>query len=319
MLKSFSRFLEAIHLYPDGIRQGQLEDFLEASDAEALKEIGILKRGSDLTEMLCRSCDEDHFVEVRIKEGKLYCVCSHSDCQPSPVYPEEVAVWLFDVEAFLRVMAPKFGIEDGVEKMGIEGMWQVGSFSREETHHACYYYQGQDFANALAFIGKQRSQMRRYVLLTNRTGTSTTQLEGHAVLFIETKDLAGLKSGKLTFNKKAFDESLVHGFRSVIFDPTNGDLIANGRRIATVTPASTEYYFVKLLWQHFNEPVSHEKMARYIYEKTKKEYSESFGKLANKQKDKAKKASTDPALIDKIFDTTRDQDGKNAYIMRNPG
>lgn len=318
MPKSFSRLLEAIHLYPDGIPEGQLGNLLDAHDAEALRELGILTRGSDLTEVLCRSCDEDHFVQVWIEAGKPCCFCSRSDCRPCPLGPEDVAVWLFDAEAFLHVMAPKLGIEDSVEGLEVEGMWQVGSLSRDDTHHACYYYQGENVADALAFIDKQRSQMRRHVLLVNSAVTATTRSEGNAVLLIETNDVAELKNGKPTFHKKIFDEWLVHGFRSVIFNPANGDLIADGKRIATVTPSSTEYYFVKLLWQRFNEPIAHEKMARYIYEKTKKDYSESFGKLANKQKDKVKKASTDPALIDKIFDTTRDQDGKNAYIMRNP-
>lgn len=317
MQKSLSSFIEQLHHYPDYLLEGQLKNSLEETGIKALKDLGLLKRGDDLKEILCNSCENDHFLPVGVEDGRLYYLCPYEDTARNYLASGDVATWNFDIEAFLQQLSLKLGIDASIEKMGVQGLWQIGGFSKDDTRHECYYYQGKRFSEVIAFIKNQPSLMRRYVIFTNKQEVSTIETS-HSLLLIEVKDLIYLKNHRLIFNKKLFDKFLINGFRSVIFDEKNGDLIVNGKRIVVVSPATTEYYFADFLWKNFNEPVAHKKIESYIYEKTKKSYADLAGKLCHKQKKKIKEVSEEPTIIDEIFQTTTDLDGNNAYIMRNP-
>jgi len=316
MQKTISQFIERIHLYQDYFLENQLTNTLEEVDIKALKDLGLLKRGDDLKEIPCQNCDDAHFLQVRVRDGKMYCVCLYEDTDCNYLTSEDVATWNFDVETFLNQLGVKLGIETNVEKMKVQGLWQIGGFSKDSTRHNCYYYQGKQFEEAMAFIKKQPISMRRYVIFTNKQEVS--MLETHSLLLIEVKELLSLKKKGFVFDKNLFDEYLINGFRNVIFTPKNGELIVNGRPISLITPSNPEYYFVNILWKNFNEPISHQKIKNYIYEKTGKDYEDDPQKLSHKQKSKIKGESSDPKLIDEIFQTTKDSDGNNSYIMLNP-
>ncbi len=317
MQKSLSTFIEQIHHYPDYFVETQLGHLLEDHEIKTLKDLGIFKRGNDLKEIPCTSCDNNHFLDIKVDNGKLYWLCPHEDTARNYLAPEEVSTWNFDVEVFLQQLSLKLKIDGNVEKMQIQGLWHIGGFSKDDTRHECYYYQGKQFSKAMSFIKKQPSLMRRYVIFTNKREISNLETD-HKLLLIELKELASLNKENLIFDQKIFTEFLINGFRTVIFDGKNGDLIVNGKRIATVSPATTEYYFADFLWRNFNEPVSHQSIKRYIYAKTRKEYEDDPQKLSHKQKNKIKTASKEPEKIDEIFQTTTNLDGENAYIMRNP-
>lgn len=318
MKKNFIHFVEQLHYHSDCFREHQLCALLESNDIKTLKDSGFLKRGGDLKEILCKSCDNDHFLPVRVEDGKSYYLCPYEDTARNYLTLHDIATWNFDTESFLQQLSFKLEIEANIEKMEVQDMWQIGSFSKDDTRHNCYYYKGKRFNEALDFIQDQPPQMRRYVIFTNKQETASSLTSSHNWLPIEIKELVELKNGRLIFNKKYFNDFLIHGFRSVFFNPKNGDLTVNGRPISRITPTSPEYYFAELLWKNFNEPVSHKKIEAYIYEKTKKTYVDTAGNLCYKQKKKIKSTSEEPKLIDEIFQTTTDLDGNNAFIMRNP-
>lgn len=316
--KSFSRFLENIHYYPDYFLESQLQAVLLDADITLLKNMGLLQQGSDIKEIPCQSCDDDHFLAVKVEKGKLYYFCPQSDISRNYLDPGEVRTWQFNVEGFLQMLALQLHIDGNVEKLEVKGMWQIGGFSKDDARYNCYYFQGRNFHEALAFIERQPSHMRRYILFTNQGNFIAPLTSGHSFLCIEITELIEVKSKHLSFKKKLFDEFLITGFRSVLFNSKNGDLTVNGKPIASITPSTAEYYFTELLWKHFNEPVPHQSIKRHIYIKTGKDYDDGPQKLCHKQKNKIKKEADEPALIDQIFKTTKDYDGKNAYIMRNP-
>lgn len=306
-----------MHHYPDCFLEYQLASLLDMKDMETLKKTGLLKQSGDLKEVLCPSCDNDHFLPIKVENGKPYCYCANEDTARNYLTLKEVSTWTFDVEAFLLQLGLKLEIDINIEKMKVQGMWQIGGFSKDNTRHNCYYYQGRNFEEALAFIKQFPSELRRYVIFTNKQEISTLE-SAHELLLVELKELVSIKNAKVIFDRKVFDEFLINGFRNVIFLPKNGDLIVNGEPIASITPSTAEYNFVELLWKCFNEPVSHQKIKRHIYQKTSKDYEDNAQKVCHKQKNKIKAQSSKPALIDKIFKTTKNLDGENAYIMRNP-
>ncbi len=317
MKKDFTYFLGQLHNYQDCFQECHLGNLLEDKDIKDLKDLGILCRGSDLKEILCKSCDNDHFLPVKVEDGKAYYLCPYEDTARNYLSLQEVTTWNFDNEAFLQQLSLKLKIEANIEKMNVDGLWQIGGFSKDDTRHNCYYYHGRNFDDALGFIKKLPSDLRRYVIFTSKQEISTLE-SAHELLLVELKELVSFKKAKLIFDTQYFDASLINGFRNVIFSTKNGDLIVNGQTIATVTPSTAEYNFVELLWGNFNEPVSHQRIKGHIYKKTGKEYEDDAQKLSHKQKNKIKNDSNKPAIIDEIFKTTKDSDGNNAYIMRNP-
>lgn len=317
MKKDFTYFLEQLHNYQDCFQECHLGNLLEDKDIKDLKDLGILCRGSDLKEILCKSCDNDHFLPVKVEDGKAYYLCPYEDTARNYLSLQEVTTWNFDNEAFLQQLSLKLKIEANIEKMNVDGLWQIGGFSKDDTRHYCYYYHGRNFEEALAFIKQLPWNLRRYVIFTNKQEVSTLESD-HELLLVQLKELVCLRNAKLLFDLKLLEKTLINGFRNVIFSAKNGDLIVNGKVVATITPSTPEYNFVEIIWKHFNEPVSHQRIVGHIYTKTGREYEDSPQKLCHKQKNKIKKESRDSALIDQIFKSTKDFNGDPAYIMRNP-
>jgi len=316
MQKSFSLFLRQLHLSRKSFRESDILKSLTQDDFEELKNLGLLKQGSDSTHVICGSCDEPHPIHVKCDDGKPYTSCA-SDSMPNYLELSEIRRWEFDVYSFLQAMTVKLGINDEIEALEMDGLWNLGTFTKDDTRHICYFFQGKDFIKALRFIKKQPSNLRRYVVITCRQESEVLPME-HELLLIEAAYLVDLQSGNLKFSKKVFEDYLTSGFRNVNFNVTNGDLSANGEVVASITPSTPEFYFTEMLWRKFNEPQPHQGLVNHIYKKTGKEYDEHCSKVCHKMKRKIKEGAKKPKIIDQIFKTTKDENGENSYIMKNP-
>lgn len=315
MQKSFSLFLRQLHLCRKFFKESDILKSLIQDDFEELKNLGLLKRGGDLTHVICRSCDDPHPIPVKCDGEKPYAFCV-SDSTRNYLESHEIRTWIFDAQTFLQQMAFKLGMTDQVEVLGVEGMWQVGTFTRDDTHHMCYFFCGKDFGKVVEFIEKQPANFRRYVIVTCKQ-ESAKEVE-QELLLIEAKHLADLKSGAMQFNKKVFENQLTSGFRNVYFDEKNGDLFVNGRYITNVTLSTPEFHFTQALWGNFNLPQSHHSLVSHMYKKTRQEYADSESKICHKMKRNIKKEAEKPEIIDQILKSTKNERGENSYIMRNP-
>lgn len=308
-------FLTQLHRHSHFTDQ-ELGELLDQKEIKVLKDSELLKRGADEKMILCQSCDDPHLLEVKKDGEEIYSFCSESDEARNLIDTEILATWVFNVEGFLNNLALGLGIDPNVEKLELEGFWEVGRLSREDTLHTCFYYQGENLEKVLEFIQSRPKEMRRFIVLTNiqhpKQNEATCPL-----LTLDLKEMIELKRNQIIFSKKHFDQHLIHAFRSVIFE-LNGDLSFEGQVVARITPSTPEYWYTDILYSHFNQPISHEKIKNHICENTNWKYSDIPADLAHKQKNKIKGDSIKPDLIAKIFDTTKDLEGKNAYIMRNP-
>ncbi len=316
MQKSFSLFLRQLHLSRNSFRESDILKSLTQDDFEELKNLDLLKRGSDSTHVICESCDDSHAIPVKYDGKKPYAACI-SDSIPNYLKLSEIRRWKFDVYSFLQGMTVKLGINEEIEALEMDGLWNLGTFTKDDTRHICYFFQGKDFVKALKFIRKQPSNLRRYVVITCKQELNVLAME-HELLLIEVTYLVDLQSGNLKFSKKVFDDHLTSGFRNVNFDATNGDLSANGEVIVSITPSTPEFYFTELLWRKFNSPQSHQGLVNHIYKKTGKEYDDPRDKVCHKMKRKVKEGAEKSEIIDQIFKTTKDENGENSYIMKNP-
>jgi len=317
MQKSFKYLLNNLQYCTGNYTESHFLKYLTKDNFEKLKDLSLLSRGDDLKEIPCPSCDEGHFTPVRAENDKIYTVCPYEDDNHNYLEPIEVQTWVFDVEALLQQMTLKLNMIDQVESLTIKGMWQIGTFSKDDKHHICYFFRGKDFTKTLEFIKKQPANLRRYVIITCKQESDVLAME-HELLLIEATHFTNLHSGNLKFNKKTFENHLVSGFRNVNFNVKNGDLSANGEVIISITPSTPEFHFAELLWKKFNLPQTYQIIVSYIYKKTGKEYDELRDKVCQKMKHKIKKTAKKPEIIDQIFKTTKDENGENGYIMKNP-
>ncbi len=317
MKKSLPTFLSKIHHYPEPALEAHLKSHLEDDDIATLKNLGLLKRSSDLKELPCFDCDNNHFMPIKVEDKQPYCLCPYEDTHRNYLAPEEIATWTFDVETFLRQLSSKLKIEDNIEKTKVEGLWEIGGFSKDNTRHNCYFFLGRDFSEVQDFIQELPSILRRYIVFTSKTEIKTFEGE-HEMLPIEVREIVDLKSGKLSFSKRSFENQLIHGFRRVIFSPSNGQLTVNGKVIVVIKPSIPEYHFLQILWDNFNEPVSHLRILQRIYEKTGKQFEDTAQKRSPKLKGQVKALATEPDLIEQIINSSKEEDGENGYIMVNP-
>ena len=316
MQKSFPLFLRQLHLARKSFRESDILKSLTPEDFEELKNLNLLKSSGDATHVICESCNEPHHVPVKYRDGKLYTACV-SDSKPNFLNPSAVRRWELNIHSFLQGMTIKFGIDGSIEALEVEGLWQMGGFSKDDTHHICYFFCGKNFTKVMDFIKTQSPDFRRYVVITCKQEESNLN-SPHELLLIEVQHLVNLQSGDLKFNKKSFEKHLVSGFRSVLFDEKNGDLTVNGQLVASITPSTPEYHFVQALWGDFNLPRSHGGLVRHIYKKTRQEYADTAGKTCHKMKRNIKKDAENKEIIDRIFKSTKTENGENGYIMKNP-
>lgn len=316
MQKSFALFLRQLHLTRQSFRESDILKTLTQEDFEELKNLDLLKDSGDATHVLCQSCDDPHDLPVKYGNGNHYTACI-TDSKPNLLNPSQIRRWKLNIGRLLQGMASKFGIDESIEALEVEGLWHMGKFSKDDTYHACYFFCGRDFSNVIEFVKTQPEHFRRYIIITCRQEGAHLSLP-QELLLIEVEHLVSLQSGDLKFNRKAFESHLVSGFRSVLFDGRNGDLSVNGQLIASVTPSTPEYHFVHALWENFNLPCSHKRLVQHIYEKTRQEYADTDGKTCHKMKRNIKKEAKNKEMIDRIFKSTKTEKGENGYIMKNP-
>lgn len=315
MQKSFQTLLQSLHCLPSFHTANHFQRCLTDEDIEELKSGGVIKQGSDLREVPCEGCMEPHFTSVWEENAKILTVCPAVDHNPRVLDSSEVQTWSFDVETFLRQMALKLGVKDQIEALVVDGMWQVGTFTQDDTHHTCYFFCGKDFREVVEFIKKQPADFRRYVVVTCKQ-ESAEEVE-QELLLIEAEQLVDLKAG-IQFSKKTFEKHLISGFRGVYFDEKNGDLSVNGQLVVNLTPSTPEFHFAQALWGNFNTPQSHRSLVSHIYKKTRQEYADTESKTCHKMKRSIKKEAKNAKMLDQILQSTKNEQGENSYIMRNP-
>lgn len=316
MSQSLEILLQQLHFYPDHFQDCHLRKYLSTQQIEALQNARILVPSSDLQQIICPSCDNGHFIDVYFENDEYRCRCPE-DILPNVLTKTDIATWSFEVESFLLPIAETLKLHGSVDKLLIPGLWSLGSYIREGIRHYCYYYQGKNFPAAEKWIKEQHNQYR-YIVLTNKQEICQSPSIESKFLTIPITEIVSLKHARVHIDQKSFFQQCVNGFRAVIFNPKNGELLVNGTSIAIVTPTTSEYYFVQALWELFNEPVAHETLARHIRNETNTQYSETDSKLCHKQKNAIKKASSDSDLINQVFFSNKDENGNLGYMMRNP-
>lgn len=317
MQKSFPLFLRQLHLNRKSFKESDILKTLSEDDFEELKNLGLLKRASDLTHVTCESCDDPHAVPVRCEDEKLF-VCCESDSMPNYLEESVVRRWELDVSSFLQGMMLKFGMENQVESLDEEGLWLLGSVVKDDTPYTCFFYYGRNMEAVAEFLEEQRAGSECQLVIT----TSKVFHDGSSdFLTCDVSLLVEFRNGSLQFNKKVFEQYL-NSLRLVQFDPQNGNLSVGGEPIAIIPLNTPQFYFADFLWEKFGEPRSNEDIRKHVSQKRRHNYDRESNQVCYDLKSKIKALvkgdDRKQRMIDEIFKTSPTKNNQNGFMMTNP-
>lgn len=314
MQKSLPIFLRQLHLWENSMRELDVLKSLSQDHFDELKNLNLLIRCSDSTHVTCTSCDEPHSIAVRCDEVGVYTACV-SDSKKNYLEPKKIHNWGFNIELFLQQLALKFGITEQVTDLLVERLWLVGDFYDKGVKYTCYFFHGKDFSKVVDFLKKQSVKGYRYVIFTCKQESISIEIQ-QRVLLIELSNIADLQSGEMKFKKAVFKNHLVSGFRNVLFDVENGDLTVSSQLVANVQPFTSEYFFIKILWENFNYPVSHDDIQRYSLKELGQTVSSSTAPDYTKaRRAKIKKTAKNEKILQKIIVSSKGTENGNGYKM----
>ncbi len=319
MQKSFPLFLRQLYLCREFFKESDVLKSLTQDDFEELKNLGLLKRGSDSTHVICESCDDPHHIPVKCEGEKPYTSCVR-DSARNYLEPHEIRTWVLDVRSFLQGMTARLGINEQIELLEIEGLWHLGVRTKDGIPHTCYFYHGKKFEDVSELLGNQRAGTERQIVISSKKGLSTKVGE-QGISTLDVGLLVELKEGNLKFNKRIFDQYL-NAFRGVQFDLKSGNLSVNGESIVTIAFNTPQYHFAAFLWEKFSEPMSNDKIRQHVSKKRRYNYDRDSNQvcydLKNKIKALAKDDERKQKLLDTIFVTSPTQGSNNGFMMQNP-
>lgn len=319
MQKSFPSFFRQLHLSPKSIKETDVLKTLSEGDFEVVKNLGLLKRASDLTHVTCESCDDPHSVPVKCERGNPYTACV-SDSTPNYLEPSSIRRWRVDILNFLQRMPMKLGIKDQVEPLDSDDLWLIGTVVKDHTPYTCFFYHGRNMEAVSEFLARQRNGSERQLVITS-SNVFADGNGGQGVLTFDVGLLVELKAGTLRFNKKVFEQYL-NALRLVQFDPRSGGLSLGGEPILTIALNTPQYHFAAFLWGNFGEPMSNDIIREYISKKRRYNYDRDSNQVCYDLKSKIKALTKDDErkqrLLDTIFVASPTQDNQNGYMMQNP-
>lgn len=283
-------FLERIGTKSLPISFGIKDKREHPDDFSKLIKKGVLKRGSNLDTVPCDLCEEDHECQVRENDGELYYVCENG-CGRKTLSDEELAVYEYGNDAFLKLVAEEFGIKTNGSfsdeaAHSENSFYRVGTYE-DKTAKADVYYLRTDEAHEPSSLFEHLGNGTK-VLITNTAkpamvwGKDGTR---HCVL----TDVVAAPSSKRVFDAVKFKQCL-EDVRRVRFDTKQGHLFLDEKRVYTAALNSSEYHFLACLWGRWQEQVSHRDIHQFVKDALGRDVSDTAQKFCNKMKSNIKQA-----------------------------
>jgi hypothetical protein len=254
---------------------------------------GALKRGSNLESVPCDLCDEDHECQVREGNGELFYVCENGSGRKT-LLDEELAVYEYDNNAFLKLVAEDFGIKSGgsfseVSEYAEDTLYRVGTYADKGANADVYYLRTND-AHEPSSVFEHLGNGTK-VLITNTTKPAMVWGKDGTRYCVLTDALAA-PSNKHIFDAAKFKKCL-ESVRRVRFDPKQGHLFLDEKRVYTAGLTSPEYHFLAYLWEHWQEQVPHGDIHQSTKDARGRDVADAAQKFCNKMKSNIKKNYAD--------------------------
>lgn len=267
-----------------------IKDKLEYSDDfAALVKKGVLKRGTNLESVPCDLCDEDHECQVRENDGELCYVCENG-CGKKTLSDEDLSVYEYDNDAFLKLLADDFGLKTD-SKFADEAAYAENAFYRVGSYEdkkvkADVYYLRTDAAHEPSSLFEHLGNGTK-VLITNTAKPAMVWGKDGTRHLVLSDTLSS--SSKYIFDAAKFKKCL-EGVRRVRFDTKQGHLFLDGDRVYTAGLNSPEYHFLACLWGRWQQQVPHGDIHRFVKEALGRDVADTAQKFCNKMKSNIKKS-----------------------------
>lgn len=303
-------FLERIGANSLPISFGIKDKREHPEDFAKLVKKGVLKRGTNLDSVPCDLCDEGHECQVRENGGTLSYVCENG-CGKQTLSDEDLAVYEYDNDAFLKLVAEDFSIKSGgsfseVSEYAKNALYRIGTYSGKKLNAEVYYLRTDD-AHEPSSVFEHLGNGTK-VLITNTAKPALVWGKGGTRYCVLADALA--TSGKHIFDAAQFKKCL-EGVRRVRFDTKQGQLFLDDKLVYTAGLKSPECEFLACLWTRWQEQVPHADIHQFVREAMGKDVADTAQKFCNKMKSNIKKSY---AGIDAII--TNPTTGH--YMMADP-
>lgn len=290
-----------------------------ADDFKKLVQKKILVRTSNLDEVGCELCGEDHNCQVREEDGKLFYVCENGGGWKELV-DDDVALFEYDNNAFLKLIATELRLKTDDVSSKEEGAYtdcaffRIGTYEDKKMKAEAFYLRNADAFESSLYFSKLGNVQK--VLITNIQRADIVMGKENLFTCVLKEILAPNSSGNL-FDKAEFMKCFKTA-RRIHFDKKQGHLSLDGKRICTVSKDSQLYYFLLYLWDRWMQQVSYSDIYHFVKdemneEKIKNETTPKFcHKLKNEVKNKCPKSTS--KIIDQIITTPT----MGHYMMADP-
>lgn len=259
-------------------------------DFALLVKKGVLKRGNNLESVPCDLCDGDHECQVRENNGELCYVCENG-CGKKTLSDEDLAVYEYDNDAFLKLIAEEFGLKTNGGSFSDEAAHSENSFYRvgsyeDKTIKADVYYLRTDAAHEPSSLFEHLGNGTKVLITNTEKPTMVWGKDGTRYLVLSD---ALSSSSKHIFDATKLKKCL-EGVRRVRFDVKQGHLFLDENRIYTAGLNSPEHQFLACLWTRWQEQVSHADIHQFVREAMGKDVADTAQKFCNKMKSNIKKS-----------------------------
>ncbi len=283
-------FLDRISAKTLPIRFGIKDKREHPDDFLKLVKKHVLKRTDNLESVPCDLCDEDHECQVREKNGELFYVCENGSGKKMLV-DEVLAVYEFDNTSFLKLIAAEFGIKaddsfSEVSEYATDALYSIGSYADKKVKAEVYYLRT-DAAHEPSSLFEHLGNDPK-VLITNTTKPALVWGKDGTRYCVLAETLTA-PSSKQIFNATKFKECL-EGMRRVRFDPKQGHLFFDEKRVYTAGLTSPEYHFLACLWSRWQEQVPHAEIRQFVKDALGRDVADTAQKFCNKMKSSIKKS-----------------------------
>lgn len=278
-------FLERISSERLPIYFGYKDKTAHPKDFQKLLKKGVLVRSQNLEEIDCALCEDTHSCQIRNNKGTLSYICENG-YGTKEVSDEEVAIFEYDNDVFLKVIAEELGITTSrssfkeVSSHSSDTFYSIGRLEKDKAD-VFYLRNTNDFEIALFVKDAKRG---RKVILSNTEKPDTE--ENESILCCCLFDILS-SSDKSIFDKDGI-EKIFADARRVSFDK-NGALSLDGKRIYSAELNSPDFYFLLFLFENYGIPQPHSAIHHFVRDKRGHDVADTAQNFCQKMKSKIKK------------------------------
>ena len=239
--------------YPLILTEYELDKIVTLKDRETLSHLEILIQNKPLDSVACKTCNSFH--EIHSQSNKqIFYVCP--DGGKERVEPQEVKTWTIQYSRLFESLSKGLGIELQVKQLQKNTLWQLGTISIGNNVLPIFFTHAE--------VEQILTNVQRGVIIITSRQSEYTSDYARSVIALE--NILSDNIRRNLWSKKKLALLLANQNRKTLFS-TNGDLIANGKRIASITPASPPNYFVEALNNKYDQPVSQDDIFSYAKRK----------------------------------------------------